>query len=111
MDALLPVLIAKAVVEVALGFLFARALLAALVAFLAVGSGNPISRFLALGTRPLESLLMRLGGKRLSPQPVPWIAAAILMAAWIAVTGLKIERCRAQPFVPACQPAASGGQR
>lgn len=100
LDALLPLLIAKAVVEVALGFLCARAFLAALTALTAAGKSNPILDFLALGTRPLEALLIRLGAPRISPRSAPWIAAALLLVAWVAVTGLKIERCRA---VPVCQ--------
>lgn len=111
MDALLPLLIAKAVVEVALGFLIARALLAALLAVFAGGNSNPILRFLALGTRPLEALLIRMGGTRIPPRAVPWLAAALLLAAWITVTGWKIERCRALSAVPACLPTSSGGQR
>lgn len=106
MDALLLVVIVKAVVEMALMFLAARAVLAALYALSpARADGNPLYRLLAAGTRPFERLARRLLPGIVLDRHLPLAAGALLVAAWVGVTALKIDLCADAGAGAACAPA------
>jgi len=103
-NGLLPIIIAKALVEVALLLLLGRGVLHFLLAADAPRrAGNFVYRLFDLGTRPFVRASRALLPRRLPARYLPLAAAGLLLAVWCALVLTKWQACRAAPGPSACR--------
>ena len=104
MTGLLPIVIAKALVEVALLMLLGRGLLHVLLAADAPRrEGNFVYRLFDLGTRPVLRFTRALLPRGFAARRLPWLAAALLMLVWCLLVLAKWQACQGQPGETACR--------